>query len=172
MAYVILGLLLIYRMSLYDLIRAFEAGPSLFYSASAGSIKRAIDSLLRDGRIEVDNVEAGGRGRKTYRITASGEEYFREWMLSEICGSDAESAALARLYFLGLLPKEDKGQVLDNIDQGLGESLQKLRDVEAEIVHAEIPEHLREVAIYQRATLAYGLASHEFALEWFRKNLR
>lgn len=32
-------------MSLYDLIKAFEAGVSLFYGGSAGSIKRALDGL-------------------------------------------------------------------------------------------------------------------------------
>ena len=42
-SYVILGLLHIARMSLYDLMKAFEAGASLFYGSSAGSIKRSLD---------------------------------------------------------------------------------------------------------------------------------
>lgn len=101
MAYVILGLLLIRPRSLYDLVRAFEAGPALFYSASSGSIKRAIDGLLRDGRIEVDHIDPAARGRKTYRITPVGTTEFRTWMRSDISGSNAEPAILARLFFLG-----------------------------------------------------------------------
>ena len=57
MAHVILGLLLIAPQSLYGLVKAFEAGVSLFYSASSGSIKRALDGLLAQGLIEVASVE-------------------------------------------------------------------------------------------------------------------
>ena len=59
MANVILGLLLLAPMSLYDLIKAFEQGISLFYSASSGSIKRALDGLLKKGYIVVADVQPG-----------------------------------------------------------------------------------------------------------------
>ena len=53
MSHVILGLLMLWPQSLYELTKNFEAGVSLFYSASTGSIKRALDGLLADGRIAV-----------------------------------------------------------------------------------------------------------------------
>lgn len=46
MANVILGLLMLWPQSLYELTKSFEAGISLFYSASTGSIKRALLSLI------------------------------------------------------------------------------------------------------------------------------
>ena len=58
-SYVILGLLHIARMSLYDLMKAFEAGVSLFYGSSAGSIKRSLDKLLAEGAVEVTRQEPG-----------------------------------------------------------------------------------------------------------------
>ncbi|MDO5076300.1 PadR family transcriptional regulator [Corynebacterium sp.] len=172
MAYVILGLLLIRPRSLYDLVRAFEAGPALFYSASSGSIKRAIDGLLRDGRIEVDHIDPAARGRKTYRITPVGTTEFRTWMRSDISGSNAEPAILARLFFLGFLPPEQREEVLDNIEDALQRGCDHLVDIEQQVAQTEIPKHLADVATYQRATLAYGLAAHQFGLNWFRENLR
>ncbi|MEE2047557.1 PadR family transcriptional regulator, partial [Nocardiopsis tropica] len=100
MAHVILGLLLIAPQSFYDLIKGFEAGVALFYSASSGSIRRALDSLLARGAIEVASVEPGGRGRKVYRVTGAGREEFRAWMTGDPTGSDLETAALSRLFFL------------------------------------------------------------------------
>lgn len=172
MAYVILGLLLIRSMSLYDLVRAFEAGPSLFYSASSGSIKRAIDGLLRDGKIEVEHIDAGARGRKTYRITETGNAEFHTWMRSKIPLGNAEPAMLARLFFLGFVPADQRGVILDNIEHGLLQSLVRLRKLERQVAQAEVPKHLSDVAMYQRAVLAYGLATHQFSLDWFRHNLR
>lgn len=49
-AKVVLGLLRLRPMSLYDLVQAFGAGVSLFYSASAGPIKRALDDLVARAR--------------------------------------------------------------------------------------------------------------------------
>ena len=75
-SYVILGLLHIARMSLYDLMKAFEAGASLFYGSSAGSIKRSLDKLLAEGAVEVTHQEPGARGRREYGLTPLGKQKF------------------------------------------------------------------------------------------------
>lgn len=166
MAYVILGLLHVSRMSLYDLIKAFEAGVSLFYGASSGSIKRALDGLLTDGFVTVV-AEPGPRGRKEYSITAAGRAAFVEWMTGEIKG-DLETAALSRLYFLGFLTTEDRATVLAEITRRLDSDLDKLRALHAQVTSTDVPEELREVARYQLATLDYGLSSLEHARGWFQ----
>ncbi|GMA40732.1 PadR family transcriptional regulator [Mobilicoccus caccae] len=167
MANVILGLLLIRAMSQYDLVKAFEAGVSLFYSASSGSIKRALDGLLERGLVEIASQEEGGRGRKTYRVTAIGEAAFREWMLGDLVGGDMEAAALSRLYFLGHLPAAERPVVLERIQARIESGLAQLERLEAQVAAVDVPDELRDLAVYQRATLAYGLASHRFALDWF-----
>jgi DNA-binding PadR family transcriptional regulator len=168
MAHVILGLLLIAPQSLYDLIRGFEAGVALFYSASSGSIKRALDGLLAQQLIEVASVDAGGRGRKVYRVTDAGRREFRSWMTAELVGSDLEAAALPRLYFLGLLDPVEREPVLRRIRMRIEADLVRLSDLDAHLETVDIPEDLRAVARYQRSTLDYGIASLRFALDWFR----
>ncbi|MCC2592402.1 PadR family transcriptional regulator [Tessaracoccus sp. OS52] len=171
MAHVILGLLLIAPMSLYDLIKGFEAGVSLFYSASSGSIKRALDGLLERRLIQVASVEPGTRGRKVYRVTDEGRREFHDWMVSQPIAGHLETAALSRLYYLGLLDADDRATVLQNITRRAEEDLAQLRALAGWIEGMEVPLEQRDLAHYQRATLDFGIASHQFAINWFRQKL-
>ncbi|MCG5446637.1 PadR family transcriptional regulator [Micromonospora sp. NIE79] len=171
MAHVILGLLLITPQSFYDLIRGFEAGVALFYSASSGSIKRALDTLLARGSIEVASAEAGGRGRKVYRVTDAGRQEFHAWMTAELTGPDLETAALSRLYFLGLLPPAERVPVLRRITTRVETDLARLSALDRHLRALEVPEEHRDLATHQRATLDYGIAAHRFTLDWFRAHI-
>lgn len=168
MAHVILGLLLIRRQSLYDLIKAFESGVSLFYSASSGSIKRALDGLLARGLIDVAHVEPGARGRKVYRVTDAGRAEFRAWMTGEPTGADPEVAALPRLYFLGLLEPHERVPVLRRLTERFEQDLARLTALEEKVEAQDVPEEHRDLYTHQRATLDYGIAAHRFAIDWFR----
>lgn len=171
MAHVILGLLLITQQSLYDLVKNFEAGGSLLYSASAGSIKRALDSLLGKGLIEVATTEPGVRGRKTYRTTRAGREKFEEWMVAELVGGDAESAALHRFFFLGWLDPGGRVAVLQNIVARLQKDLLQLKQLSERANGIDVSQEHREIARFQLSTLEYGLEGHERSLAWFRRQL-
>ncbi|MER5423160.1 PadR family transcriptional regulator [Streptosporangium roseum] len=168
MAHVILGLLLIAPQSFYDLIKRFEAGVALFYSASSGSIKRALDTLLARGFIEVASMEAGGRGRKVYRLTDAGRQEFRAWMTGDLAGADLETAALSRLYFLGLLEPAERVPVLRRITARVETDLAAFSALDKHLDTLDIPEEQRDLATHQRATLDYGIASLRFMLDWFR----
>ncbi|RKS08781.1 PadR family transcriptional regulator [Nocardiopsis sp. Huas11] len=171
MAHVILGMLLIAPQSFYDLIKGFEGGVSFFYSASSGSIKRALDALLARGSIEVASVEPGGRGRKVYRVTDAGRDEFRAWMTQEPTGPDLETAALARLFFLGLLEPDERGPVLRRVVARAEAELATLSDLDAYLGGVDFPEEYRDVVVHQRATLDYGIAAQRFMLDWFRDHL-
>jgi DNA-binding PadR family transcriptional regulator len=168
MAHVILGLLLIAPQSFYDLIKGFEAGVALFYSASSGSIRRALDSLLARGAIEVASVEPGGRGRKVYRVTGAGREEFRAWMTGDPTGSDLETAALSRLFFLGLLEPDERAPVLRRITARIETDLAALSDLDRSLDATDVAEEHRDILAHQRVALDYGIASQRFMLDWFR----
>jgi DNA-binding PadR family transcriptional regulator len=170
MAHVILGLLLIAPMSYYGLVKAFEAGVSLFYSASSGSIRRALETLLRDGLVEVASVDPGGRGTKTYRVTDTGRERFRAWMTGELTG-DLETAALSRLYFLGLLEPAERPLVLRRVVDRASANLAELEAVRERVATVEVPEEMRGLATHQLATLDYGITAHRTAVDWFTRHL-
>ena len=157
--------------SYYDLIRGFEARVALFYSASSGSIKRALDTLIARGSIEVASVEAGGRGRTVYRVTDAGREEFRAWMTAEPTGPDLETAALARLYFLGLLEPAERVPVLRRITARIEAELAGFSALDRHLDTLDVPEEHRDLVTHQRATLDYGIAAHRFMLDWFRGHI-
>lgn len=167
MAFVILGLLHLRVMSLYDIIKAFDQGISLFYSSSTGSIKRALDGLLAKDHIEIATIEPGTRGRKTYAITPAGRDAFRTWMHSPLTDSHLETAALPRLYFLGLMPTDERAEILTAIRTRVRSDLAALEAVAVSAAAAEVPTELADVARFSLATLDYGLMSHRAGLAWF-----
>ena len=170
MSHVILGLLMLWPQSLYDLTKGFEAGISLFYSASTGSIKRALDRLLADGLIRVRSQD-GPRGRKTYAITDQGRDEFRRWMLAPLTGSDLETEVLARVHFLGLLEEHERPKVAAHVEGWIRWSLERLERLEVEVSATDVPEGFEDVARYQVATLQYGLSAGRTALEWAEEHL-
>lgn len=168
MRQVILGLLLLNPSTLYGLKKAMEGGISLLYSASIGSIKRALDELLASDGITVVSMEPGARGKKVYAVTAAGEGQFREWMRQPLIGGDAETESLARTYFLGLLDPGERVDVLEEIIARGEQELHRLTTLAGRLDGTTIlPEH-RAVFRHQRATLDYGIAMHETSLRWFR----
>ncbi len=167
MQFVILGLLMIDRMSLYDLHKQFTAGPALFYSASFGSIQRALRQLVDGGLVTVTDAPGSSRRRKLHTVTEEGVRAWRAWMREPISGSNAETGLLSRVYLLGLLPADDDRQeVLATLRKSVASALDELEALSRSLDAQEIPGEFAQVFRYQRATLDYGLRSHRLALTW------
>lgn len=169
MAHVILGLLFLGNMSLYDLIKAMEQGTSLFYSASAGSIKRALDGLLKRGDVHVVSQETTGRKRKIYGITPQGRTSFHTWMMSPPENADLDAAALTRIYFLGLLDEPERVTVLESIRDAVSRSAATLAHTQTQVAGQSVPAELASVAHYSTATLDFGIRAHDTALTWLEE---
>ncbi|MGZ8804669.1 MAG: PadR family transcriptional regulator [Microbacterium sp.] len=169
MQHVILGLLMVHGpLSLYAVQRQFTQGVSLFYSASFGSIQRALRQLLDRGLVTIDETAADGRGRKPYTVTDAGIAAWREWMHEPVVGGDLETTALSKTFFLGLLDDPaSRREVIDGIRARIETDLAELRAVERALDATEVPAEYAEVFRFQRATLDYGLRSHEQARAWF-----
>jgi DNA-binding PadR family transcriptional regulator len=169
MQYVILGLLMLHGpLSLYAVQRQFTQGISLFYSASFGSIQRALRQLLERGLVTIDETTADGRGRKPYAVTDAGITAWREWMHQPGVGGDLETTALSKTFFLGLLEDEaSQREVIDGIRARIDADLGALQAVERALDATDVPSEYADVFRFQRATLEYGLRSHEHARDWF-----
>lgn len=167
MQFLILGLLMLSPMSLYDIHKQFSAGPSLFYSASFGSIQRALRQLVEQDLVTATDAPDSARRRKLHAPTAAGVEAWRRWMQEPIGGANAETAMLAKVYLLGLLDAGDeRDAALGVLRANVAAALAELRAVARGLDAADIPQEFAEIFRYQRATLDYGLRSHELALEW------
>jgi DNA-binding PadR family transcriptional regulator len=160
--FVILGMLLAEPLSMYEVHRRFERVVSLFYSASFGSIQRALATLVDDGSLTVEEVPDSARRKRLYRISPHGRREWEQWMRQPIDGSDTERVMLARVFFLGRLDDSAaRAEVLDAIDMRILADLAGLRELDASTARSDDP-----VLASQLATLDYGIRSLTLAHEW------
>lgn len=175
MEFVVLGMLVaVGPQSVYSANKFFEAGISLFYAASLGSIRQAFQRLLRDGRITVSEDTSSGRTKKLYAATPKGRRAFEAWLVAPIDGRDLRVEALSRLYFLGSTPAPaTRKRVLDNIAERAAADEARLialaEMIDGIVDRGEVPEQYRELARYQRFTVEYGVQSTAFGREFFSK---
>ncbi|HSO68978.1 MAG TPA: hypothetical protein VLQ67_05000 [Arachnia sp.] len=166
----ILGLLLaLGPQTLYSLNKQFQAGPSLFYSASFGGLQSALRALVAAGHVTVTELTEGGRNKRVHAITDAGVAAFHAWIRSPLDG-DLEVAALARLFHLGLVDAADRPGIFAGIIGAIEAQLTGLRQLRAgiEAQVGTIPPEARDIMRYQVATLDYGITAHEAGLAWFR----
>lgn len=168
MGNVVLGLLMLSPMTLYLLNKQFDQSLALIYSASLGSIRTAVMGLLDHGLVSVTDSVENGRSKKTYAITDAGRVVFAEWMVAPIVGRDLETQALSRLFFLGLVTSAERRAVVDGIIARAEADAAQLTTLAAHLDAIAVSDDLAEVFRYQRATLEYGLRSHQAGLEFFR----
>lgn len=170
MQFVILGLLLTGPLSLYDVQKYFRSGIALFYSASSGSIERALRALVDAGSVSVAEADGDRRRRKLHSVTPEGRERWRAWMLAPVSeGTGAETEVLAKVFLLGRLDSaRDRESVLDAAQAQARSGLAQLRALDAQLeeLTGHLPEEQRQILAYQRATLAYGIRSQEVMYRW------
>lgn len=171
MANVILGLLLLAGpQTIYALNKHFEGGVGLFYRASLGALRGALTRLLERGEVTFTESVENGRSKKTYAPTDAGREAFFTWLTGPVTGSDLETQALARTFFLGLLPDDGaRRAVLDRIIERASADETQLRGVAAQLDSIQMPPELAAVFRFQRATLEYGLLTHRVGIEHFSR---
>lgn len=169
MEYVILGLLMIRNLTQYDIKNALQQKVSPFYSASLGSIQAALKKLEANGHVVLNETVEGGRKKKIYAINNLGRPYFMNWMLLSVTPNRLEQDVPTKLFFLGLVPPQERLVIVKAVIQLL-ESI--IQDFETSAVIArekDAPMHLAHVVKYQLKTLDLGLFYHRSMLEWFKQ---
>ena len=107
----------------YDLRRELLSwGADEWASVSPGSIYNALNTLVREGMLEVVGTDRRGARpeRTTYRLTAEGEEEFRGLLRDNLRRSSLPNhPLLAGLAFLPFLPRDELAQAMKNRADGL-----------------------------------------------------
>lgn len=97
----LLGLLSYAPMSGYDLKKIFDDSINFFWSAQTSQIYRELKALEASGCVE-SSIEAGqaGPNKRIYRITDSGRERLKRWLLdtSDETGEDNRNEFLLRVF--------------------------------------------------------------------------
>ena len=193
---IILGILMLHRMTAYELRNFIRNNFKSMYSDSLGSIQAALKKLFELEMVTFEELVEKGVNKKRYSITETGREALIEWIKIPINTSKTKNYDFGKLFFMGYVSKKDQKTLIDKIILSLEEeykALKKLKesiDVEEESEEIEnylladieykeriknldkgkeLIENIREISKFTLATLDYGIDVTAFNIEWFKK---
>ena len=193
---IILGILMLHRMTAYELRNFIKNNFKSMYSDSLGSIQAALKKLLELEMVTFEELVEKGVNKKRYSITETGQEALIEWIKIPINTSKTKNYDFGKLFFMGYVSKKDQKTLIDKIIISMEEeyeALKKLKesidaDEESEEIKnylltdieykeriknldkgKELIENIREISKFTLATLDYGIDVTAFNIEWFKK---
>ena len=193
---IILGILMLHRMTAYELRNFIKNNFKSMYSDSLGSIQAALKKLFEFEMVTFEELVEKGVNKKRYSITETGQEALIEWIKIPINTSKTKNYDFGKLFFMGYVSKKDQKTLIDKIIISMEEeyeALKKLKesidaDEESEETKnylltdieykeriknldkgKELIENIREISKFTLATLDYGIDVTAFNIEWFKK---
>ena len=193
---IILGILMLHRMTAYELRNFIKNNFKSMYSDSLGSIQAALKKLFELEMVTFEELVEKGVNKKRYSITETGREALIEWIKIPINTSKTKNYDFGKLFFMGYVSKKDQKTLINKIILSLEEeyeALKKLKesidaDEESEEIEnylladieykdriknldkgKELIENIKEISKFTLATLDYGIDVTAFNIEWFKK---
>ena len=193
---IILGILMLHRMTAYEMKNVIKNSFKSMCSDSLGSIQAALKRLFEMEMVTFEEVVENGVNKKRYAITEAGQKELLEWLKIPIDTSKTRNADLAKLLFMGYVSKKEQEILIDKIILSLEEeyrSLLQLREsIDIDGEQSQLEEYLnldkqyrermnslynknklsnkiKEISKFTLATLDYGIDTTEFNIEWFKK---
>jgi len=196
MEYLILGLLMLKRLTIYELRGAVKNNFKSMCSDSMGSIQAAIKKLLAKEMITVSERTEKGINKKYYSITPAGRAHFLSWVNTPADLSKTKNMELGKLLFMGLVPVPDRIALVDEIIGTLEEEINQLRTIREYQSHSNekqsvsdfwksdceyqegiaiatgnerIEDNIEQIHTFEMLTLQLGIDSTAFHIQWFRQ---
>lgn len=193
---IILGILMLRRMTTYEIRNVIKNNFKSICSDSLGSIQIALKKLFELGMVTCEELVEKGVNKKRYSITDIGQETLMEWLKVPIDTSKTKNMDFGKILFMGYVPKENQKELIDKIILSLEEeyvSLKAVKDsINAEEERAEfekylltdieyqdrisglnesnnIAQNINEISKFTLATLDYGIDMAAFNIAWFKK---
>ncbi|MEC3917841.1 PadR family transcriptional regulator [Nocardia sp. CDC160] len=159
--YALLGLLSDGPASGYDLLRTFKHSLANVWPATQSQIYTELTKLADTGLIEIS--DEGPRGRKEYTLTDAGLEDLRTWLTTTKPKQVVRNEALLRIFFLGVVPREQALAYLADMEQHSSAAHEELTELERQIDWDD-----SNLSRYGRIALEYGERITALNREWAR----
>lgn len=192
---IILGLLMLRKLTIYELKNIVNANFTSMCSSSTGSIQAALKKLLGENMITFEECIENGVHKKMYSLTDVGKDYFLSWVQCSMSAGKTKDMELSKLFFMGYVPAENRVPLIESYIEDLRVEKIKLeaiqqQDVETaklrqiaymteneELLHrfrqatgyANLETGIDEVADFERFTLQLGIDRINFEIEWFER---
>jgi DNA-binding PadR family transcriptional regulator len=156
-----LGLLAQHPGSGYDLLKRFEVSMANVWSATQSQLYGELNKLADAGLIEVTDV--GPRGRKEYRVTATGHAELVRWLTDPDDDPPMRRPDLVRVFLLGELDPDAARRYAVSFVEHAGSELKRL-----EHLRDSVPWRADDADFYARAALEFGLRDADMEEQWAR----
>jgi PadR family transcriptional regulator AphA len=155
----LLGLLSERPASGYDLLKRFDTSLATVWPATQSQIYTELTRLAGAGLISV--TAEGPRGRKEYTLTDEGLAALRHWLTESTPQRNTRSDILLRVFFLGVLDKEQARRYFAELVELSDAEHASLRALDDSVDWGE-----DDLSVYGRIALEYGLRFQAMRREW------
>ena len=193
---IILGILMLRRMTAYELRNTIRDNFKSMCSDSLGSIQAALKKLLSLKMVSFEELVEKGVNKKRYAITDAGEKILMEWIKIPIDISKTKNIDAGKLLVMGYISKSEQKNLINKIILSLEEEYTALKNLkesinfESERLEIEnylltdteyqkriknlnkknnISENIKEISKFTLASLDYGIDAVDFNIRWFKK---
>ncbi len=193
---IILGILMLRRMTAYEIRNIIKNNFKSMCSDSLGSIQSALKKLFELKMVTYEELVEKGVNKKRYAITDVGQEALIEWIKIPVDTSKTKNLDFGKLLFMGYVSKSVRKKLIDKIILSLESEYAELKKLKESIVAEEeiatlenylftdieyeerirrlnngndISENIKEISKFTLATLDYGIDMTAFNIEWFKK---
>ncbi|MCL2363929.1 MAG: PadR family transcriptional regulator [Defluviitaleaceae bacterium] len=133
----ILGLLMIHKLTAYEIHKTIKENYNDVCSHSIGNVQRALKILHKKGFVIMNEVLNGKVVKKVYEITSAGRKQFLQWLNSPMLLNKANNIELGKLLLMGFLPPDKRIERLNDLIESLQADLAYLTAIE-ETVKAQL----------------------------------
>ena len=193
---IILGILMLRKMTAYELRNTIRDNFKSMCSDSLGSIQAALKKLLSLKMVTFEELVEKGINKKRYAITDIGEKVLMEWIKIPIDISKTKNIDIGKLLFMGYIPKNEQKNLINKIILSLEEEYSELKNLKESINFENkrleienylltdteyqkriknlnkknnISENIKEISKFTLASLDYGIDAVDFNIRWFKK---
>ena len=193
---IILGILMLHRMTAYELRNVIRNNFKSMCSDSLGSIQAALKKLLMLEMVTFEELVEKGVNKKRYSITNIGQKTLIEWIRIPIDMSKTKNLDIGKLLFMGYIPKNEQKNLINKIILSLEEEYSELKNLKESINFENerlgienylltdteyqeriknlnkknnVSKNIKEISKFTLATLDYGIDITAFNIEWFKK---
>ena len=193
---IILGILMLRRMTAYELRNTIRDNFKSMCSDSLGSIQVALKKLLSLKMVTFEELVEKGINKKRYAITDIGEKVLMEWIKIPIDISKTKNIDMGKLLFMGYIPKNEQKNLINKIILSLEKEYSELKNLKESINFENerlaienylltdteyqeriknlnkknnVSKNIKEISKFTLATLDYGIDVVDFNIKWFKK---
>ena len=193
---IILGILMLRRMTAYELRNTIRDNFKSMCSDSLGSIQVTLKKLLLLKMVTFEELVEKGINKKRYAITDIGEKVLMEWIKIPIDISKTKNIDMGKLLFMGYIPKNEQKNLINKIILSLEEEYSELKNLKESINFENerlgienylltdteyqeriknlnkknnVSKNIKEISKFTLATLDYGIDVVDFNIKWFKK---